>query len=67
MNIFWHELRSYRRSTLIWSASLALLVILFLSLFPSFSKDIDASQKILENLPLALREALGISLANFFT
>lgn len=67
VNIFWHELRSYRRSTFIWSISLALLVILFLSLFPSFSQDINASQKILANLPLALREALGISLSNFFT
>jgi len=67
MNIFWHELRSNRTSLLIWSASLALLVILFLNLYPSFTKDIDASQKILANLPLALREALGISLGNFFT
>jgi ABC-2 type transport system permease protein len=67
LNIFRHELRSYRKQTLIWSASLALVVVLFLSLFPSFSKDVEASQKILENLPLALRQALGISLGNFFT
>lgn len=67
MNIFWHELRSNQRSTFIWAISLSVLAILFLSLFPSFTKDIDASKKILEHLPLALREALGISLKNFFT
>jgi len=67
MNVFWHELRTYRRSTIVWAISLALIVVLFMSIFPSFTKDVDASQKLLQNLPLAIREALGISLSNFFT
>lgn len=67
MTIFWHELKSNRTSIFIWSLSLTLLIILFLSLFPSFTKDVGASQKILGNLPPALRDALGISLTNFFT
>lgn len=67
MNIFSRELKDNRRSLVIWSAALSLLAVMFLSLFPSFTKDIEASQTIIENLPPALREALGISLANFFT
>jgi ABC-2 type transport system permease protein len=67
MNVFWHELRMNRMSTLVWASSLALLVILFLNLYPAFTKDVDASLKILANLPLPVREALGISLGNFFT
>jgi ABC-2 type transport system permease protein len=67
MNIFWHELKNNRTSIFIWSISLALLVILFFSLFPALTKDIAASQKILTNLPTALRQALGISLGSFFT
>ncbi len=67
MNVFWHDLRSNRRSTVLWSLSLAVLAVLFLSMFPSFTKDVEASQKILSNLPVALRDALGISLSNFFT
>lgn len=40
--------------------------MVFLSLFPAFSKDADVSRKILENLPLVMRNAIGISMDNFF-
>lgn len=67
MNVFWHEIRSYRRSTIIWTISLSLLVILFLSIFPLFTKDIDSTKKLLDTLPVAVRTGLGISLQSFFT
>lgn len=67
MNIFWHELKTYRSSTLIWTASLSLLVVLFMSLFPAMHSDIQSFTKILGNLPAPVREALGISLTDFFT
>lgn len=67
MNVYLHELRAYRTSTIIWTLSLSAIVVLFLGIFPSFREDVSASTKILSNLPLALREALGISLSNFFT
>lgn len=67
MQIFWHDLKSYRRSTVVWTVSLGLMAVLFLALFPSFTQDIEASQTLLKNLPAPVREALGISLANFFT
>lgn len=67
MQIFWHDIKSYRRSTVIWAVSLGLMAVLFLALFPSFTQDVEASQALLKNLPVPVREALGISLANFFT
>ena len=67
MNIFLHELRRERRSTLIWSLSLSVGAIVFLSMFPAFAKDVAASEKVLANFPPALRAALGLSLKNFFT
>ena len=67
MQIFWHDLKSYRRSTVVWSVSLGLMAVLFLALFPSFTQDVEASQALLKNLPAPVREALGISLAHFFT
>lgn len=67
MNIFFRELKAYRSSTLIWAASLSVLAILFLAIFSSFTKDVEASQKVLGSLPLAIRNGLGISLKNFFT
>lgn len=67
MNIFRHEIMAYRKSTLIWTASLCVLVTVFLLMFPAFTKDVEATQKILSNLPQAVRDALDISLKNFFT
>ncbi len=62
MNMFLHELKAYRKSTIIWSMALAGIVIVFLSMFPAFSSNAEELKKLLENLPLALRNAIGLSL-----
>ena len=67
MNIFFHELQAYRKSTIIWIVTLSTLAVVFLSMFPAFTKDVDTAQKILAHLPQAVRAALDISLKNFFT
>lgn len=67
MNMFFHELRALRKSTIIWSLSLAALIIFMLSMFPAFSKDVADVKKLLANYPLSLRKAIGLSLDNFFT
>lgn len=67
MNIFLHELQAYRKSTIIWTCSLAALIILYLAIFPAFSNDIAETKKLLEGFPEGLRKAMGLSLENFFT
>jgi ABC-2 type transport system permease protein len=67
MNIFMQEMRTYRKSTLIWAISLSAMTVLFLLMYPAFTKDVDLAKQGLSKLPLALRSALGISLQNFFT
>ena len=67
MNIFLEEIRSNKRITIIWALALAIGSIAFLSMFPAFTKDVTATQKILENFPKALRDALGLSLKDFFS
>jgi ABC-2 type transport system permease protein len=67
MNVFIHELKSYRKSTIIWTLSLCALAVIFLLMYPAFTKDVAASRKALAGLPPVFREAVGISLANFFT
>jgi ABC-2 type transport system permease protein len=67
MNIFLHELKANRKSTLIWSLSLVALVVLFLSLYPAFAEDTEEYTKILAGYPEAIRNAFGINLGNFFT
>lgn len=62
MTIFLHELKAYRKSTLIWTVSMIGLMCLFLSMYPSIAKDAAAYKKILEGFPLAVRKALGLKL-----
>ncbi|MEH7744835.1 ABC transporter permease subunit [Neobacillus drentensis] len=67
MNIFFHELRAYRKSTIIWSCSLVLIIALFMSFYPAFANDAEDFQKIMEGYPEAIRNAIGFNLGNFFT
>jgi len=64
MNMFWHELQAYRKSTLIWTFSLAALVILLLSMFPTFANNAAEVRKLLEGYPEGLLKALDLSLDN---
>lgn len=67
MNIFMHELRAYRKSTMIWTISIIMIAALFMSFYPSFSKDAEEFTKLLEGYPEAVRTAFGINLDNFFS
>ena len=61
MNMFIHELKAYRKSTIIWTCSLIALIVLFLSMFPTFSKEADAFKEIMKGFPEPIRKALGLS------
>lgn len=67
MNIFLHELRAYRKSTVVWTVSLVALVALFLSMYPSFSRDADEFKQMLEGFPVELRKAIGLSVDSIAT
>ena len=62
MNIFLHELKDYRKSLLLWTLALAAIALLFLSFYPSISKDIEEFTKLLEGFPEPVRQAFGIQL-----
>ncbi|MDS0527545.1 ABC transporter permease [Clostridium sp. SHJSY1] len=65
MNMFFHELKSYRKSTIIWSFSIVAIVVLFLSMYPSFSNDIESVNDLLKSYPAEIRKAFGITLNSF--
>lgn len=64
MNMYLHELRAYRKSTIIWTISIVTVLAVMLSMFPSFSNpSTQASIKTaLQSFPEAVRKALGISI-----
>lgn len=65
MNIFLHELKSFRKSTTLWTISLAIVIIVYFSLFPSFSRDIEQIRNLLQGFPEAIRIGMGITLDSF--
>jgi ABC-2 type transport system permease protein len=67
VNVFLRELRAYRRSTLIWAASLSAIVIVFMSLYPAFASDLAAVKKLFDQFPPALLAAINLSSTAFFT
>jgi ABC-2 type transport system permease protein len=64
MNMYLHELKAYRKSTIIWTLSLVAVTMFFLSLFPSITKDAEEFKKLLEGYPEALRKAIGLNIEN---
>lgn len=67
MNVFFRELKAYRISMAIWIVSLSLLLVTFLSLYPSFSNDVESMKKILANLPPMIKSGIGFSMDTFFS
>lgn len=62
MNMVLHELKSLRKSTIIWTCVLVAIAALYLSLYPGMAKDAEDFRKLLSGYPPAVRAMLGISL-----
>jgi beta-exotoxin I transport system permease protein len=67
VNVFLRELRAYRKSTIIWAASLCVIVAVFMGLYPAFSSNVKDLYKVLENFPQAIRALVNISSETFFS
>ncbi|WP_010677889.1 ABC transporter permease subunit [Bacillus timonensis] len=65
MNVFFHELRAYRKTTIIWTLSLVGVMALFMSMFPTIAKDIEEYKKVLSGFPDAVKQALGLQVETF--
>jgi ABC-2 type transport system permease protein len=60
MNIFQHEFKMHFRSVITWSAAVAALLLVFVSLFSSFSQDAALLNEMLANFPEQLLAAFGM-------
>lgn len=67
MNIFLHELRSFRKSVIIWTLSLIALTVVFFALFPALTKDISETKNLILGFPEAIRNGMGLVLDHFGT
>lgn len=60
MNIFKYELKTYFKSTVIWSISIFAILLIFMSFYPAMSSDTQMLDKIVENYPPELLKAFGM-------
>lgn len=62
MNIYLHELKALRKSTLIWIGALIGITALYMSIYPSMAADAESFKKLMEGYPPSVRAMLGIQL-----
>ena len=62
MNMFLYEMKSLRKSMIIWTLSMLALSALYLSIYPSMAKDVEDFKQLLAGYPEAIRAMLGINL-----
>lgn len=60
MNIFKHEFRLYRKSLLTWNIGLVGLMLVFSLIYPSFTSNIGAMNKVLDSFPDTLKQMVGL-------
>jgi ABC-2 type transport system permease protein len=61
MNVFKYELKSLIKSILIWIVSIGGLLLMFLSIYPTFGEDAELMEKIMANYPPEMLKAFGMS------
>jgi ABC-2 type transport system permease protein len=60
MNIYLHEFKMNFKSVTSWSIALFLLILLYMSIFPSFAGEAEALNDVLENFPEGFLAAFGM-------
>ncbi len=61
INIFKQELRAHRRSVIVWSLALTLLILVFMTFFSVFAEQAALVNDLMDNLPPKLRTAFGMN------
>lgn len=61
MNIYRHELKSSLRSVIGWSVGITALILLFMSIYPAFAKDVELLNETLAQMPPELLMAFGMT------
>lgn len=62
MNIYLHELKSLRKSAILWTCSMIALMALYFSFYPGIVQDAAEFKKLLSAYPPAFQKILGFSI-----
>jgi len=67
MNIFWQEFKMRLRSVITWSVAIAVLILVYVSMFSSFADQAELLNEMMAKFPEALLTAFGIKGVNLAT
>lgn len=67
MNIFLHELKSYRKSIIIWAGSMTALAVMYIFIFKNLGSDIEDFKVLLNNMPDVMKKAFNIYIDSIST
>ena len=67
MNMYLHELKSLRKTTIIWTCAIIALAVIYFSVYTGIAKDAADFKALLSGYPASIRAMLGISLDNITT
>ena len=59
MNIFLHEIKAYRKTTIIWIISITAIFFMFMSIFPNFKEGAEEFEKLLAGYDANFLKAVG--------
>lgn len=65
MNIYMHEFKMNLKSVIVWSVSIAILILVFTSLYSSFSQDAALLTEMMDKFPKQLLQAFGMEGTDF--
>jgi len=63
MNIYLHELKFNYKSVLIWVSVAIVLMLFYIAFYSSFSIDMNSFVELMDNLPDAMKSAMGIDIS----
>jgi len=67
LNIFLHELKTYRKSIIIWAGSMTALAVMYIFIFKNLGNDIEAFKVFLNNMPDVMKKAFNIYVESIST
>lgn len=62
MNLYLHELKSLRKTTIIWTCAIIAVAVLYLSIYPGIFRDATDFKKLIDKYPAPVRASLGLSI-----
>lgn len=67
MNMYFRELKFYRKSAILWIASLISVTFIFMAMFPAISNDMADLNTMLQGFPENIKKAFGLNSLNLST